>query len=265
MKRTPASAKRRASRHCRPKSSVFFSSIPYSFSVAAVAERGTDRDEPWEVLVLAAEAVGDPRTHARAHEVLAAGVDLEQRRAVRGIRAMQALDEAEVVDHLRHVGEELAHPSAALPVLTERPGAAQQVAGLGELHAWLGLRERLAVVPLQERLVVEGVDLRRTAMHEEEDHALGAGRRVRQPGCERSRPGWINQVRPTIGPGAAAEQLLAEQTHQRHLPEPARAGLEHGAPRDGALALAAEHGRRVVAPLRASSTERGFGADSRRA
>ena len=78
---------------------------------------------------------------------------------MRGVRAVQALDEAEFIHDLCDIGEELADPGAALAMLAERPWAPQQVAGLGELHARLGLGERLAMVALQERLVVEGVDL----------------------------------------------------------------------------------------------------------
>ena len=79
-----------------------------------------------------AEAVGDPRAHARPHEVVAAGVQLEQRAAVRRVRAVQRVDEAEVIDALRDVREQLAHRQAALAVLLELPRRLQQLAGLGE-------------------------------------------------------------------------------------------------------------------------------------
>ena len=116
-------------------------------------------DESGQVAVLAAEAVGHPGARARVAHPRDAGVDLEERRTVRGVRSVQALHEAELIHDLRHVGEEFTHPGTALPVLAERPRAPQQVAGLGELHTRLGLRKWLAMVALQQRLVVEGVDL----------------------------------------------------------------------------------------------------------
>ena len=147
---------------------------------AAVAERRADRDERGEIRVLRAESVGDPRAHRRADERVAARVDLEQRAAVRGVRPVQALDEAEVVDELGDVREQVAHPRARLAVLAELPRAGEQVAGLGELHARLGERQRLARVAREQRLVVERVDLRRPAVHEAEDHPLGAWLEVRR-------------------------------------------------------------------------------------
>ena len=56
------------------------------------------------------------------------------------------MDEADVVDVPGDVREQLADFDAALAVLAELPGRLQQVAGLGELHARLGERQRLAVV-----------------------------------------------------------------------------------------------------------------------
>jgi len=46
-------------------------------------------------------------------------------------------------------------------------------------------RDRLTVVGEQARLVVEGVDMRDAAGHEQEDDALGPGREMRRPGSER--------------------------------------------------------------------------------
>ena len=72
----------------------------------AVSERRTDRDEPWQVLVLAAEAVQRPTPDARPDERVAAGVDLQQRAAVRVIAAVEALQEADAVDAARDVWEQ---------------------------------------------------------------------------------------------------------------------------------------------------------------
>ena len=79
---------------------------------------------------------------------------------------MQALDEAEIVDHFRGLGEDLAHPLAGAAVLLPLVRAGHQAAGLGELNPWLRKRELLAMIGLKLRFVVKGVDLRWAAMHE---------------------------------------------------------------------------------------------------
>ena len=75
----------------------------------------------------------------------------------------------------------------ALAVPPELPGGGEELAGPIELDPRLLEREGLAVVALEQRLVVEGVDLRRPAAHEEEDDPLGPGRKVRGTQSQRVR------------------------------------------------------------------------------
>ena len=75
---------------------------------AAMPEGGADGDEAGEILVLAAKAVGDPRAHAGAHEIVAAGVYFQERAAVRRIGTVQRIDDAQVVREFRHARKERA-------------------------------------------------------------------------------------------------------------------------------------------------------------
>ena len=76
--------------------------------------------------------------------------------------------------HFATSGNSSLTQAAALPVLLELPG--RLAAGCrSRLETTFGSRERqrLAVVALEQRLVIEGIHLRRAAVHEQEDHALG--------------------------------------------------------------------------------------------
>ena len=149
---------------------------------AAVTKRRANRDEGGEILVLRTESVRDPRAHRWSDEGVASGVNLEERAAVRGIRTVQALDEAQVIHSLRDMREEIAHPCAGFAVLLKLPRTREKILCLRKLHARFREWKRLAVIALKQRLVIEGVDLRRSAMHEQEDDALRTRNEVR--GCE---------------------------------------------------------------------------------
>ena len=80
---------------------------------------------------------------------------------------------------LPHFGEEVADLHAALAAGPELPRRLQQVPGGGELHPRLLPGDGLPVVLLEHRLGVEGIDLARPAVHEQEDDALGLRCEVR--------------------------------------------------------------------------------------
>ncbi len=186
---------------------------------AAVRERGADGDEPGQVFVLRAEAVGDPRAHARPHLGVAAGVQLEQRAAVRGIGAVHRAQDAKVVHVLRHVREEFAHRQPALAVLLEPPRRLQQFARLRKLHPRLLERIRFSVVALEQRLRIEGVHVARPAFHEEEHDALRPRRKVRRL--------WRQRI------GHRGLRLLAsEHGLQRKVAKADGAALQQGAAGD---------------------------------
>ena len=59
---------------------------------------GTEDDEAGQVLVLGAQAVGQPGTHARPNRLHVAGVHHQQARLVIGIVGVHRADDADVVD-----------------------------------------------------------------------------------------------------------------------------------------------------------------------
>ncbi len=145
---------------------------------AAVAEIRADGDEPRQVLILGPEPVRDPRAHARPDERIAAGVELQEGSAVPRVGPVHRVDHAEVVHAPGQVREQLADRDPALAVLPEPERRAEQITRLARDHPRLGERQGLAIVALQERLVVERVNLRRPAVHEQEDDPLRARREM---------------------------------------------------------------------------------------
>ena len=112
----------------------------------------------------------------------------------------------------------------AVADLAQLPRRLQEVAALGELHLAFREGERLAIVFLELRLVVEEVDVRRATVHEEEDHALGAGRELgRKLSCgtsslgEEGVEGETPESETDAVEGTAPVQLggIAESRHLR--------------------------------------------------
>ena len=66
-----------------------------------------------------AEAVTEPRAHARPARLLEPGLDERDRRVVIDRIRVHRLDDGDVVDDLRGVRQQLADPGAGLPVLRE--------------------------------------------------------------------------------------------------------------------------------------------------
>src|ERR1044072_2129287 len=88
-------------------------------------------------------------------------------------------NDAEIVGVTTESRKELADLDAALPVWFEREWRLQQRAGLA-----LGLEisggRGLPVVFIEHRLRVEGIDLRRAAIEEQEDDVFGLGGKMRR-------------------------------------------------------------------------------------
>src|SRR5581483_12412302 len=75
------------------------------------------------------------------------------------------------------VREQIADPLAALAVLLEFPlGTDDSPLILVAAAAERLYRDGLAVQRVEVGFVIEGIDMAGTAVHEEEDHALGLGR-----------------------------------------------------------------------------------------
>ena len=182
---------------------------------AAVGEAGGDGDEAGEVFVFGAEAVVDPGTHGGADEVGGAGVEEEGGGAVGDAFGVHAFDEAEVVGHAGHVGEEVGGPEAGLAALFEFPEGFHDAhggafAGFGD-GAGVVEVEGDAVVLEELGFVVEGVDVGDATGHEEEDDAFGASRMVTDR-CGRSSEGVEGERAEAAGGGL---EEMAAGLHRR--------------------------------------------------
>jgi hypothetical protein len=146
-------------------------------------------NEARQIIVLAAEAVAQPRAKARAAGHLAAGHHKRAGRVVVDGVGVDAADDRELIGHLRRVREQLAHPRASLAVLGElEHGGRDRQPRLAAGHrgdalaAADGVGQVLVEVRFELRLVIPHVDLRRPAVHVQVDEPLGLGRVVRQAG-----------------------------------------------------------------------------------
>ena len=191
-----------------------------------------ENDEGGEVLVLRAQAVGEPRADRRTSALLRARLHKHHRRLVVDGLGVGGADDAELVDDLGRVREETAHPRPAPPVLLEiNERAHERERRLVRDHAGVALRaphrvgDLLSVPPRQRRLVVEELELRRPAALEQVDHPLRSRRVVRRRehallviGEARSRP---------------------QQPGQGHRPQPQRRAPQEVAAGVGVLVLSA--------------------------
>ena len=182
---------------------------------------GDEHDEGRQVLVERAEAVGDPGAEAGAAGDLVPGLDVGDRRFVVDRLGVHAPDEANVVDHLRHVRQHLAHPHVVLAVLGElvfRGRNRESLLPRGHRREPLALPDRirqvLVVVLAHLGLVVVQVHLRRAADHVQVDHLLRLGGEVGHRVLRRGR-------RPASEPGPAAARR--PPAHQR-----CQGGAAHG-------------------------------------
>ncbi len=147
---------------------------------------GTEDDVAGQVLVVRAEGVGQPGAQAGPDRLHVARVHHQQARLVVGVVGVHRANDADVIDALGHLGVQLADLDAALAVLLGLERRGHQLADPGPaglLEQSIG--HRLTVQLFQARLGVEGIDVRRTAVHEQEDHPFGPGGKVRSPWSQR--------------------------------------------------------------------------------
>ncbi len=79
-----------------------------------MSERWANGDEAREILVLAAQPVGDPASHAGADKRIAPGVQLEQGGSVPRVTAMHRVDKTNVVGALPYVRKDLTDVDSTL-------------------------------------------------------------------------------------------------------------------------------------------------------
>ena len=162
--------------------------------VAALPLRGLDGDEAGQVLVLGAQPVECPGTHAWPREGERSRKQLEHGRSVVDALSDHRADHAQIVRASGDLGEQLADGNAAFAAPLEFPGGAHQAAGLLGIEGQRALdRQGLAVVAVQAGFRIEGVDVRDTAVHEQEDDSLGPGSEVRPLAGQRPATGRPSQ------------------------------------------------------------------------
>ena len=125
------------------------------------------------------------------------------------------LQHAHVVDAPAQIREDLAHLRPALAVLLELEWRLHQIAGLA-LVIGDGARQRLAVVLLQHRLVIEGVHLRRAAVHEQENNVLGLGLEIWNARA------WDALYRSRVRPGERFTHQTGKAQHAEAAAHPAQ-------------------------------------------
>ena len=92
-----------------------------------------------------------------------------------GELAGHGTNDAQVICACGNMGEQITDWKSRRTVLGKLPGAPQRQAILVELRSLLGHWKWLPIERLQLWLGIERIDLRHTAIHEQEDDVLGSG------------------------------------------------------------------------------------------
>ena len=180
-------------------------------------------DEVRQILVGAAEPVGEPRAHRGTTRELMTGLHEGHGGAVIDLLGDHRFDETDFVGHRAGVAQLIGNPQAVLLVSVageiEDRGSDRQtrLAGghAGEALITAHTRRQLFVVELFEAgFMVEGVELRGRAFLEEVDDAFGLGRKM-APDLFRSEQ---------LAKGGAAKQ--AEPAGTRSFEEPTAVDVE---------------------------------------
>ena len=178
-------------------------------------------DERGQVAVLGADAVVDPRAERRLAREDRAGVHLADAGGVVDAVGLAGTDDREVVGAGGDVGDPVGEPLAGLAVLLPLALRGEE-RSLGFAHRGddraEAVGQALTGQLVQERLGVEEVHLRRTAFHEEEDDAFGAGLDQADAGLQgRTRGGHDDLLGEQVaeGHGAEAEAGVEEDVAAR--------------------------------------------------
>ena len=182
------------------------------------------RDERRQVLVLAAQAVADPRPHAGVARLLVAGVHVGDRRVVVDRLGVHRLDDAHLVGDRLHVREQVAHPRAVLAAAPARPqrrdDRIRRLAGghPGEPLVALDRGGDLLAVILARASACGRTDRRARSLR------TGTGR---GPASPSARSAAARQ--PIATRGRSEPRLPRQQRAERSLPMPRRAAEKRAA------------------------------------
>jgi hypothetical protein len=191
---------------------------------------GAHGEKARQVLVLGPQAIQHPGADAGPRLDRVAAVHEHQRRFVVGHLGVHRADDGDVVDVGGGLREDLAHLDAAFTVFLELERRGKRGAGLALGAERFG--QRLAGIFGQGRLGIERIDVRRAAVEEEVDDALGLAGKMRQAGRERA--GGFGCI------GRAT--FVAEQPSQAEGTEPQAAAAEHFAAAEGERGKGLIHG-----------------------
>ena len=183
-------------------------------ALTTVGQRRADRDEAGQVFVLRAETIAHPRTDARSHEGLAAGVQFQGRRGVRVVVAVHRVDHAQVIHAGADVGKKIADRQTRLTAGMKVPRRFHDRAEVGvELVAAGidGVGKFLAVLFRERGLVIERIDVRRAAVHVEEDHPLRTGRKMWLLGRHRIARRHRRKGKPTKAAAGRLEPMTSTE------------------------------------------------------
>ena len=145
----------------------------------------THGDEAGQILVLGAQAISQPRSHAGTSRLQMPDVHHHHRTGMFRRVGMHRMDETEIIDHFCHVRKYLTDPSTALTMLSKRIWRWHQ--------SHFRVAQRLAINRLRPltrvfgnlRFVVERVDLRRPSRHKQLNHVLRLRGEMRSPRSQR--------------------------------------------------------------------------------
>ena len=154
--------------------------VPVLRAVGGKAAVVGQHDEGRQIVVEAAQTVADPATHAGEARQLETGRLKISCLTMHSGFANQVVDKRQVVDHRTEIGDDFTQQLAALAIRLEFPDRLHPrpktvLEGL-DVFAKIAL---LSVALQEFRLEIEQVHLRRTALHPEQDYALGLGREMR--------------------------------------------------------------------------------------
>ena len=88
---------------------------------ASMGKGGADGDEGGKILILGAQPVGDPGSHAGPHEVVAACVQFQKGTTMCCVGAVYGVEEAKVVHMSANIWKEFANQVSALTIRLEFP------------------------------------------------------------------------------------------------------------------------------------------------
>ena len=140
---------------------------------------------------------------------------LERGRGMGLVVGVHGPQQAELVGHTRQVGHQVRDHHAGIAAGADRGDRRQRQVLIHADRDLVAIDRRtdlLAVLPRDQRLGIEQVELRRTSLDEQEDHALGARGEMRCAGRERAagRSGEAAH-HPLKGQGAEAARGGTQQ------------------------------------------------------